>query len=860
LTGGLGRFHSPRYRLLSSVSLAVIITATAALDAGQSPARAVNECGPLDATGSATCTAAGTPPNPGNPYPNGINYDPSDSPIHLTLKPGVIVTIPQGPGSVNAVNGANTGGVSSPADVSITADSVTIDNTANPTTSNNTALRIQSSGDAIINATNTTINVSGTDSTWAILDFSHRNTALRSDLASVGFQGTIVATAGSEGGAIQVDNRGTGNATLVASGDIRVLSNAGPGTTHYGLLAHAGDALFGSSGPGDASVAFNSGTLTVNAVRPRGILSWVDGNGSATATTATGTVINVSGTERGGPGVYVFSGFETATAANKLTADVASQITSVGPATTNPSNLPIGIKAVNSGTDAPIVVNYTGPGITTMGGNGSGIFASSGSGNITVNSFGPINTTDGSNAVGILADSGASLVRTSGVFTDDTSTIRLSPTSTTGLVQVNATNVSTLGQFGTGISATAGSGGVTVNILPGGSIMGGWQADLASVGSTYGLRATGVVLGSSAGAATLTNDGSIGALSDRAVASSPLFASNNTSIINNGIITGFVQLVGDNNLIVNNGTFNLRHFADTNGDGVRDTVRVAVTDLGPGKFENNGTLALDRLSMTPIVSPKIDSTGEYLPLGNLANTMAFGGPLQGQLIGTATFTNSGTIDLQANPAADDVLMITGGRGGSTPGTGGGGTFISNGGTLKLDTVLNQGGPASQSDVLVVDGTSVGPGGATKISIRNAGGTGALTVGDGILVVQVLDPSRSPTGVSRSGLLLLSRCATAPSTIISSMVESASAIPPTGSCAIPSSCRRRGSNRRRRSNRRRGRSCQPIRRLSRRRASGRSSGRRLRPMAWCSRLRGRWGSPPLALCTSASAMPQRTPPA
>ena len=34
-------------------------------------------------------------------------------------------------------------------------------------------------------------------------------------------------------------------------------------------------------------------------------------------------------------------------------------------------------------------------------------------------------------------------------------------------------------------------------------------------------------------------------------------------------------------------------------------------------------------------------------------------------------------------------------------------FISNGGTLKLDTVLNEGGAATLSDTLVVDGTSVG---------------------------------------------------------------------------------------------------------------------------------------------------------
>src|SRR5215472_13999451 len=52
-----------------------------------------------------------------------------------------------------------------------------------------------------------------------------------------------------------------------------------------------------------------------------------------------------------------------------------------------------------------------------------------------------------------------------------------------------------------------------------------------------------------------------------------------------------------------------------------------------------------------------------------------------------------------------------------------------------------------SDTLVVDGTKLGPKGATKTEILNAGGAGALTEGDGILVVQVLDPNptRSASG-------------------------------------------------------------------------------------------------------------------
>jgi autotransporter family porin len=143
----------------------------------------------------------------------------------------------------------------------------------------------------------------------------------------------------------------------------------------------------------------------------------------------------------------------------------------------------------------------------------------------------------------------------------------------------------------------------------------------------------------------------------------------------------------------------------------------------------------------------LNSTGQYLPLGLTFNSMALGGPVQGQILGATTFSNAGTIDLQRNPAAGDVLLITGGH---TPGVNGGGTYISNGGLLKLDTVLNEGLPtASQSDVLVVDGTSVGSG-ATRIVVRNAGGAGALTGGDGILVVQVLDPSRSAPSVFTLG--------------------------------------------------------------------------------------------------------------
>ena len=63
----------------------------------------------------------------------------------------------------------------------------------------------------------------------------------------------------------------------------------------------------------------------------------------------------------------------------------------------------------------------------------------------------------------------------------------------------------------------------------------------------------------------------------------------------------------------------------------------------------------------PPAQRTLDSTGQYLPHGNALNAMALGGPVQGQILGATTFTNSGIIDLQANPAVGDVLLISGGH-------------------------------------------------------------------------------------------------------------------------------------------------------------------------------------------------------
>jgi hypothetical protein len=287
----------------------IATSALAPLSLGVSEPALAQCAGPLN---DVKCTIFGNTysvPIPGNAYQSnaagGINVGGGNTDeLKVTLEPGVNVVIPNIPGPLppspngfSAVNAANSAtSYSSSADVTIIAlDGVIINNTANPLRDNNTGLRIQSSGNAIINTTNTQIDVAGTQSDWAILafhQFQSGPTLGPSRDVSVNWSGPrLTSTTGIEGGGIQADNRGNGNAIVVASGDVNVVTGTGVGPSQYGLLAHAGDPTgSGMLGAGDASVTYNSGTIKLDVARPRGILAWVDGNGSARVKTEAGTV------------------------------------------------------------------------------------------------------------------------------------------------------------------------------------------------------------------------------------------------------------------------------------------------------------------------------------------------------------------------------------------------------------------------------------------------------------------------------------------------------------------------------------------------------------------------------------------
>ncbi|MCF7750467.1 autotransporter domain-containing protein [Bacillus subtilis subsp. subtilis] len=111
----------------------------------------------------------------------------------------------------------------------------------------------------------------------------------------------------------------------------------------------------------------------------------------------------------------------------------------------------------------------------------------------------------------------------------------------------------------------------------------------------------------------------------------------------------------------------------------------------------------------------IDATSAVFGGGSNGGVAPF---LAGQ---RATLVNAGRIDLSNGGGPGDTFTVVG-------------NYVGNGGALYLNTVL--GDDSARSDKLVISGGSAS--GTTGVGILNAGGTGASTVADGILVVQAVN--------------------------------------------------------------------------------------------------------------------------
>ncbi len=182
-------------------------------------------------------------------------------------------------------------------------------------------------------------------------------------------------------------------------------------------------------------------------------------------------------------------------------------------------------------------------------------------------------------------------------------------------------------------------------------------------------------------------------------------------------------LAGDgfvDNLNLNGWTGNLNganilnwEFINING-GTVGFSNAAIT-AGQINVNNFGTFnGSNNLAVTGNVAV---ASGSNLIAGNAAGTNA--------MLITGNLTNFGNVRMTGpagQQAAGDRLNVTG-------------NYVGTGGTLVIDTVL--GNDASVTDRLVIGGSASG---STGLFVNNVGGLGAMTTGDGIMVVDVTGAS------------------------------------------------------------------------------------------------------------------------
>ncbi len=704
-------------------------------------AKAANECGIIAPGGTATCTPAG------NNFVGGIDYDVNNATI--IVQDGVIVSTTANNTSAiaNGAGGVDLGNLTT-----------TTQGTVNLTTTGDGSLGISTgsgggNSSTVTTSAGTTITTSGTG--------SHGIGAYN---GAAGGAITITAPGAistSGAGAIGITTLNFGGATTINAGTISV-TGAGPAfgiyavsfgstidvttsgvsvTNGYGIYALASGAGAGavnvtttgavSTGSTGIIAASQYGDVTVNAGSP------VTTTGAgASAINAFGTTGNVSVTSSGvtSSGVGGYGIYARSTTGSISLADTGTITSggygiysrSTGSATTiNVNNI-----AASNGYDAIYSISQTNLSVTASGlltatgaPDADGIQGVAITGTLTVQAA---NITADDDGINVYGGAGAT-VTTTGTITAGDEGIEV-VTAGAGNAAVTVNNVTATGVNNDGIRVTAG-GAASVNVN--GAVLGG---------STSGAGAGIDVNGSTATTITISGTGSVGSMSDYAIETVGAGA---TTINNSGTITGRITLTGNDDVINNlsSNSINLRRFTDTNADGVRDTEAIGVVIFGAGNDTfNNAATGTVRVS-TVTGATAFNTANETFATGSAALSITNAGIEQGHIVGLETFINSGTLTLAdaetggTTAVAGDVLAITSL---GVPGAGGTSNFISNGGQLHLDTVLDT-GAIDTTDVLILDSVTTGAGGATGITITDAGGAGGITgtgATNGIRVVEV----------------------------------------------------------------------------------------------------------------------------
>jgi outer membrane autotransporter protein len=258
----------------------------------------------------------------------------------------------------------------------------------------------------------------------------------------------------------------------------------------------------------------------------------------------------------------------------------------------------------------------------------------------------------------------------------------------------------------------AESGG-TINIFSGSTVQAFGDALIArGVGSTVTVTNTAVTtVHSGAFGAVISNGGTINILGGSTITTAS---------------TGAFATSG--------GTFNINGSTISAGTGVQAASRTTAFNLTDSTV-TAGVAFLVQLGNATLIADASHITGAMVTTGGTSTTTLSGGTvwvMTGNSNLTSLTNNAGTINFTA-PTGDPELL-------ASYKTLTVGSYIGQAGVIALNTLL--GGDGSPSDRLIVTGTATG---ATNLAIRNSGGPGTETTGDGILVVQTSNGGTTAPG-------------------------------------------------------------------------------------------------------------------
>jgi hypothetical protein len=495
-----------------------------------------------------------------------------------------------------------------------------------------------------------------------------------------------------------------------------------------------GDGILGknNTGIGNTSVIASDGTIETNGISSPGVRGQNDGKGQNPEGDVEVQTDKLTVTTKGDGSAGVVA--QTGADALHHLSDFPS-----GNATVNFKNGSIntlgnrtssslikggahGILALTTGSGIASVTQNGGD-ISTIGDDSHGIFS------LALSS-------DKDNAAYVKQETD-STVKTSGVDSYGLSVVAAGGTAK--VEQLAGAKISNTGKGADGISAIGKNG---VDITVAGNITGGrfgGQNVIANKGQ-HGMGihvATGKFTGLSPLEFTSNNKniainigktGVVNALSDKAI----VVDGGAATITNKGTITGTVSTWHQNDIFINYDKWEIRNFQVRSDAIKRDTESVAVVDFGEGddKFVNksNATVQLKTagnqsegtLNHSTVFTNKYFPDDDNPSFTTQRRSIREAGVEQAHIVNLERFENAGTITMAdmdtggTNPVAGDVMVITSSEGAATQGTS---RFISNGGELHIDTVLDD-GEHDVTDVLVVDSVKMSNK-ATALVVNNA---------------------------------------------------------------------------------------------------------------------------------------------